>query len=700
MFRTINLFAACLFACFTGPVFAQAVLPLHPVHVIAGVTLGDGIISPYKMMELPGSEGKRLLVVTGLGESFGISVLHELNAENLQDQRPPLGLCSNVSAMAPAGNDAVVIACRSSRELVEVNLDSWEIVARLQVNFAAIALASVSADCIVVTSVNSGDVELIQVEGQSLRIIRHVSLRQNSYAVVADPQNQLIYVVQPNFGIVALHSNDLSISQEYPTAGTPSFGVVVWRHKLLFTDRDGYLRILDPVTGRIQAVGLAAILGLDRKALPPRGIDPTDVISVGGGNFLVVSSRQNSVILTLTGQFPFDVKLAHQVPSGAYSMYAASSSTAYITQPTGNKIVHFQVGANIQSSQSLQIVRTVVGRQLVYATRYRVDNAPAIAAIDSQNNLFTVSDAGTLMVRRLSPPHFVPIGPLVRGPDDSILVIGNFRGIHVLGQVSSGGVLQRYINVGNLWPVFSIRRTNNQVLLVDRLSAKIGVLNLDTWEMQLFNTDRSRPRTGLLLPDNRLILIHDTNPDIGYALWADGRMQEFISTHRIGHNFSSYPTDIVSCDAGRSAVISFFGNDIIRIDTRSGEILDHAKLPDGKTMQLSACCDEGVWAVSPDFDRADLVDLRNGLQVMDRIQIQGLDYIFPFGLDPECESGLYARHWAVTDTKVMLFSLLPPGKTRQGAQACHAERDHIMQTSSSGAGQSVHENDTITVMGS
>ena len=644
---------------------ANAAMPLQPVNIQASIPLGSGIISPYKMLVAPDTDGDSVLVLTGGGEIFGISELHYANAKDFRDERPPLNLCSNASGFVTLGMDQVVIACRGSNELVQVNLYSWSVTTRIQLGFSPLAIAAVTQAEVVVSSIQSGDIILVGVSPSNLGIVHHVVLRKRSYALAVDREHERIFVIQPDFGVVVLDASDLAIRQVISVDGTPSFGAALWNSTLVFTEREGYLVFMSTLTGRLQRVDLAPLLGLNRATLPPRGIEPMDIVPLGDSRILVICNRQNSLVLSLSDELPYSVTaVTTALPSGAYGMIDPARSMAFITSPTSQKISTVAV-PDTRDSGRWRVQSHTVGDQLQYATRFSDGGRPTLAVIDSRNNLSLVSGADALVARPLTIRGVVAIGPLIGGPDDSLLVVGNYRGTHALLWISSDERLLGHFDVGALWPVYSISRDGNHVLLVGRLKDKYALLDLKTGRFDVFDSIRSRPRAGLLLGDDRMILIHDTSPDLGYSLWSGNHMRTFVRVRK------GYPTDIRSCDGGRTAVISLFDGTVIRVDTLTGTLLAQAATPDRHIMNLAPCCDGSMWGTAPDYDTAALFSPLDGLWAVARVQIPGLDYVFPLdGRGNDCDASPGSLYWAVTDTMVDIFQLAKRSFRKKDKAVC------------------------------
>lgn len=559
------------------------------VRMVAYVTMGHGTIAPYKMLVRPGTNGTELLVVTGDGESFGTSVLHLVDSRNLIDQRPALDLCDNASGMALVGSDIAAIACRGSQSLMLADLKSWRVSAQINLGFIPIAVATVPGNAVVVSSFNTGKVCVVSVSIGSARIVRCRDVRLHSYALAADPAQHMIYDITPNFGILALNERTLTIRKAIPVQGTPSFGATMWRSQLLFTDRAGYLWVMDS-GGRLQRVDLANMLGLDRAKLPPRGIDPTDILPLDHDHIIVVSGRQDSVLLAVTGTFPrLKFSRVTFLPSAVYGVYDRSQAKAFMTIPSGNRIVSVGVPAVVTRTTRWVVRKITVGDVIRYVAHRNRGGVEAVAAVDSDDNLMLVTYHQVLEAKALRIPGFNPIGPLAFAPDNALLVIGNFRGRYALAEIGLGGKLLRNYPLAALGTVFSFSRHGRHVLLVDRLAGKFGILNLDSGRLTIHDSLRARPRAGRMFGDDRMILIHDTNPDNGYSLWRDGRMTGFVSTAGL----AGYPTSIKIVQ-GHIAVISFFGGNVINLDLMSNNILHQISLRDSHLWSLSVCGGGGV----------------------------------------------------------------------------------------------------------
>ncbi|MGB9430496.1 MAG: hypothetical protein WCC11_11590, partial [Gammaproteobacteria bacterium] len=625
------------------------------VEIIASVAVGKGTIAPYKMLVRPGTQGTELLIITGQGESFGMSVLHLVDYKTLKDKRPDLNLCGNASSFIVPSADFAVVVCRGSKELVVVDLVRWRVAAQLQLNFAPIAVAMITRDRVAVSSVFDGEVCLIAVHIDAAGILRCKDVRLQSYALAADPARHVIYDTVPDFGIFVLDDRTLDILKAVPVKGTPSFGAVVWNSKLLFTDREGYLWIMD-ASGRLQSLDLTAILGLDRTKLPPRGIDPTDILPLDHHHITVVSGRQNSIVLTVQGKFPrLRFSRLSFLPSGIYGIFDRLQATVFITIPSSNKIVSVWMPIPLISGLYWKTQKFTVGDIIEYAVHLDHQGMGMVATIDSDNNLTLVTYHGVLAAQSIRLKDFRPIGPLTSGPDNTLLVIGNYHGDYSLLQINLDGQLLQHYALTEFNSIFSISRRGRHVLLVDRLAGKFGILDLDSGKLVIQDSVYARPRAGLLFNDRRMMLIHDTNPNIGYSLWRDGKMSGFVSTAWL----AGYPTDIATVD-GRVAVISFFGGNIINVNPVNNDILHHVSMPDEHLMSLSVCTAGAMWANSSDFDASDYFIANEGvLEAAGRISIPGLDYIFPLQ-STHCAPEAGVLLWAVTDKNVDIVRVVNP----------------------------------------
>jgi hypothetical protein len=604
---------------------------------IAGqLAVGSGIIGPNRLVVWSG-DSSRLLVATGRGESFGQSFLHLLSTADLLELAPRLPVGSNVSDLAWVGS-LVLVAARSSKELILIDPDDWRVVDTLPIDFSPISIAALSASTAVVSSTES-DNSIIMVDVSdtaiSIRTTSHLSgfARDLSY----DPDRNMIYAIGPTLGIASINVQNLSVELTTPIEGTLSFGSTIWNGYLIAADRDGYVHLWRPGTREVKTVDLAAALGLERSQIALRGIDPIDVIPLGPVHLAVMNQRQNSLIFQFDATESIPLVPVSEFSRASFGLYDSLSNEILWAESATDRIRRAKLPSDFASGV-VSVTDHVIGKRIVDGVPLTGVSDGYLAMLDSDNHLL-VLDGRSQIVSDLSVSGVTWQAPLGAGPGGSVLVISSANGGEKnLWQLDiSGAALDVYPL--EISPVFSVSATETRILVTGRLTGEIQIIDVDSSNSVSFKLNHSRPRRGVVLNSGRALIFHDTHPDIGVTLLSDSTEERFVELE-----LDRWWSDAYAHDG--DAIASTFAGSIAKFKD-DAQLSDNVQINFPGVKHIAPGAEEIIWIVSEELSGALAVSLQPA-SINQRIDIPELIRIYEF--EP---GGI----WAVTLREVISLQL-------------------------------------------
>lgn len=528
--------------------FAPPPTPTLSLRVVGSVELGSGLISPYKLLDVP-ERPDRLFVVTGRGETFSEGMLHVVDPGTLADLSQPLDIGLNGSDATVVSVNRLVVVSRGGRRASLVDIDAWRVLSEFALDFEAGAIDGLSGNQVIVTSAVDGNVLVLATDNDRLVERQRSRLDTFAYDVVSDPDSQLVYVIQPLRGVEVLNASDLSRRQLIRLTGEPGRGGAIWRDFLVASNRDGYLHFIDRTTFQVQTLDLAAELGLQRSELPVRGIDPGQVRALDERTLLVVNGRQPSLLLELDEGSTPPIRMLARAPGGQSAVFFPGGRTLLVAQPSENRVAVARVPDSPVRGTSLAAQLRVTGKELV-GWAPMLDGSRTVAVQDSMGSLHVVDDAGKLVASMSAPA-----GQRWRQPftptEGGFAVNGLANGSPSLIIVDSAGMPQRTVPLGPS-SIFSMAAAGGTIAAVSRLTRQVQFVTLADGSSRLVTLARDRPRLALALGTN-WIVAHDTNPDIGITLLRDDGTERF-------EPFDDWFSGLVAIDPSRALTASFLGS--------------------------------------------------------------------------------------------------------------------------------------------
>lgn len=650
------LFMLCVFLYAAGcdsrpsPLRGNGSQAEQPAVIITASTLaikiGEGIISPYKIIGY--GDDSRMLLITGGGENFGKGALHLIDSSTLKDISSPLPLGVNPSDIAWLG-EYLIVACRGSDELLLVDVNGWFVVNRYPTVSQPISVAVLPNGMFGVVSVYNADrekMQLLRVSNGAIEKLAEVVLPGSAYKVTAGSDGRYFYV---NIGtgegkIIELNADDLSTSRVFPTGNSPSFGSLVLDGHLIATDTNGYIYNIDLNDGSIQKIDLAISLGLDRAALPVRGIYPMDIIQIGPNLLFVINNRQDSVLLNFNSGELQTIPVA-KFPLGAYGTYLDGRNEVYMTRNVANMLVRIKFTDPLPGTAHT-VENFTTGTSIKSALRLNSRGLSMLVALDSAGNLHVINEA-TLAETVLPAPVELTWDvalPLQEGPDGTLVLVAVQKtdGKRRLIRISlDGAIISDYpVNIEN--PVFSLRTSGSLALLIGRLQGEVEVIDLSAGSVYRGKLSHTRPRAGIVFPDGEWLVVHDTNPDFGYTLGSISGGELFSP-----YAGSGWLSDVIEMDDG-TVVASDFTGELTRINRIDLRRIDSVLLSAKHIIGLFKDGDKDFWAVSTIEGAAQHV-LFEQKKIDVQVDADNMQAVLPA---PEQN-----KIWAVTDKDLLSFSL-------------------------------------------
>lgn len=563
------------------------VLAQSPHSVELTVPIGDGVISPYKLVARPGHPHQAFLI-TGQGESFGVSHLYEIDTSTFAILQQPLAIGRNGSDLLSLDN-RLVVAARSSNELYLVDTDNWSILDRLALDFPPISLTQMHDQTFAVGGASAaGDVAIVSFEGDSLRIVNRVQLGSQTRVVVASLDRNQIFVSVPTVGVVLLDGAQLSVQHVIPIDGTPSFSIIQLdeRHVVL-ADRDGYVRLIDLANLQVFSTDLAVVLGLDREVLPQRGIDSISLVAIDATHFAVLNDRKPSIVFNYEDSNVPLLTPVLSLPSASYAMFEASERELLAPAPGSNSISQIRLPSSFGGTA--HVTRHVIGHSIVNADVSCVDSELAI--MDSAGRVHFTNGFDTVSIKASQGSWHSPIA---FHRDGTLFLIGRQGSANFLVRIDRDGSILSQTPVG-LENVFSIKPDDAVVVLTDRIAARVEQVDLLDGASLIAELSHSRPRHTVHMGNGRLLAVHDTQPDIGITV-VDGQLEISYTALELDRWWSN----LVAWRRDGFAVASTFAGSIALVDG-NGDLIKMAPFELNGVKELAPASSNSIWMTSEDL---------------------------------------------------------------------------------------------------
>ncbi len=611
-------------------------VPIEPTD--GSVLIGSGIISPFRLAGWPG-DPSRILAVTGKGESFGQSFIHQLSAADLTDLIDPLPVGRNASDIVWVGT-RVLVSARGSEELFLIDPDNWRVLDSAAIGFAPISMVVLAGNSVAVSSTNSrAELLRVNLDNDVIEIDAQVSLGEFARDLSYDPVTNLIYGIGPNLGIEIIDAATLASLDNIPVAGTLSFGSAIFNGVLVAVDRDGYVHLLNLETRALTSVDLADALELDRDTLALRGIDPIEVIPIRNTHLAIMNQRQDSVIYAFDPSQQPPLVPVGQFTKAFYGFYSENSDEILWASASANSITRAALPADYASG-SVMTSPISVGKRIVDAIPLNGSAEGLIAALDSEETLHIVNTSGIAVARLAAMNGEIWSAPIAAGPDGSVLLNGMISGDSFLFQIgANGAVLRRYpVEVS---PVYSVRSEGQEVILTGRLTEELQFINLELGSADVQKLTNARPRHSVHMSDHSVLVIHDTEPNIGISSLKPGQASRFS-----GYQLDKWWSDGFAWQG--QAVISSFAGSIAILDTDASPQAE-ARFAFRGTKRLTSGFGDLAWMIAEDLSSAVSVSLPQ-LEIVQRVDAPELFQLYQFEAD---------RVWLVTYRQIQAITLNP-----------------------------------------
>lgn len=608
--------------------------PLLAGDIVGELQLGSGIIGPNRVAAWPGDPG-RLLVATGRGESFGQSYLHLVTTADLVELAAPLPVGRNVSDLAWVGGH-LVVAARSSNELILVDPVAWEVVDTLALGFPPIAITALSESTAAVSSTGSdGSLIVAEATDAGLSIAATQTLDAFARDLTYDAASNRIFAIGPRLGMVSIDPESLQILSRVSVPGTLGFGSTMAGETLISTDRDGYVHVWNPDSGVLRTIDLAPVLGLDRSQVALRGIDPIEVVQLDEGYVAVLNQRQNSIVFSFDAAQQVPLSPVAEFSKGAYGIFLPGSREILWPESVADRIRR-AILPNDYSTGAVEVIEQSVGIRVIDAVPLSGTSENRLAVLVSDGRILIVDDRAN-RVSELNSDDVQWRAPIAGGPGGSILVlVPADGGPERLWQYDIGGTkLAEYAM--DVSPAYSIAATDERILATGRLTGEVQLIDLAIGESEKFELSRSRPRSGVLLGEGRAVVFHDTSPDIGVTLLANNKEQGFneVQLDRWwSHAYAMRST----------AFASTFGGTIAEFDA-DARLSDFVSIDFDGVKHIAPGAGDISWIVSENLGAALAVSLPRR-EIERRVDIPELFKLY------ESEAGFA---WAVTVRRVVSF---------------------------------------------
>lgn len=617
-------------------------------QLLKSVAIGSGEISPYKLLPSP-VDPATVYLLTGQGESSGISYLYTLSEDTLHSDIPPLKVGADGSALCWISGRIVVLA-RDSQNIFLIDPKTQTVLDSASVSFPPIAVSALSGGHVVVTSVNSPDMLVFDTSDGKL----HLSLRgklstdTTSYGIVASSDGNSFFVTQPQGHVVQVDASTLQIVHTYNFPTSPSFGIMIWNGHLVSTDRDGYLDIVDLNSMQQQQFDLVQAYGLDRRTLLPRAIDPTDLIALDASRIAVISARQNSIVLNLTDSNAFRLAPTAQIRSGAYAGLLAGAQQLLLTVPSANRIVRTNVPP-AGSTGDWTSVTVITGTGIAAATRIESGSQAYVVAIDSANTLHFVSESPFTDQFFIAGVEDTWAPPFAQGalPDTVLLqsLTKSDGSRHITSIDIHGNEVSSLSLQGGMSPLFSLRTYGGIINAISRLNGMVQFFDTESGSSYVIHLSHMRPRYGIGISNGEWLIIHDTNPDIGITVGRNDQESSFVPYGKVIH---AHLSDIIPWNDSYSVAVSFAGD--IALVNPGGAPIKVLAMPIGDVIAVRDMGDGTAWMLSTGQGEALQVSIPD-FRIQSKLNIDNVQELLPIP-----RGNMF---WTVDDKTLSLYDKKP-----------------------------------------
>jgi hypothetical protein len=498
--------------------------------IIERMEIGSGLIAPQTM--LAGRHGPRsAIIATGRGELFGVSSIYEVAMEERKVLAGPVAVCRNIMSMATVGG-FIAAACRGSNEVVLIDAATFAIAHRLPLPSPPVSVTSGDAAVFCVATANGNVFRFEKRDNNDWRQTRHRDTGKSIRAILAI--GDAVYVTLPNDGQIArLDARSLQTVHTFQAAGSPSFKLALHNGRVLATNRDGYLHVIDPATNTIRTIDLFDIAGLHRAESAVRLLDATDLAVGSDGSVLVVMPVTDSMLLSQ------DFTLRRRVPRAGGGLALPGGAGFVLANPWTSAI--WAVSANGDADLALQ------GQELV----------DMVGDPDGQNVALRTGHGGIYEVSPGRPLTQAPSHAVAMTYQNHQLILAGEQG-HLLGldNAAAAGMLA---DVSPISPVFSLYGMNDGLVAVGRLKDQAAWTD-SSGHVDILTPSLKRARRAVVIDQasGRWGLIHDTHPDVGLTIWQRQQQVRAITSRELG--LGSWFTDVSSCGNGQIAISTFAGD--------------------------------------------------------------------------------------------------------------------------------------------
>lgn len=598
----VALFASCMAA-------GAASLPEVSFATVRNVAIGQGILAPIRLLASPIEDV--VYVATGRGESYPEGFLHELDARTFTELRPRIEVGRNVSDLVSLGGRLLVLS-RGDSTLTLVDPVSWKQLDRIDAGLRPTAAAPLGPTVAAVGSISAEELVIVSRHGAKLAIERRIPLDGRVTDLAVAKADNMLYVAITGVGVVAYDIATWSETGRAPIPGSLGKGAIVWRGYVIVSNRDGYVHFVDRSTFAVTTIDVAESLGIPRESLPLRGIDCTDVISVGGNRVAVINVRQDSLVYEITPTGP-TAKAVARFSKGVYGAYLRNSRRLVLAQSDSNSLLEIRIPATIPASGNLATRQFELGTE-IRSARLLGGSSPAVAALDSRGAIHIVAG-------NPANDHVLTAGaglrwlqPLIMGPGDTLGILqedaaGRLR--YVLLERDGTEVFSAPVVVPS---VYSAIAGNGELALVSRLSHQVQLVRLDTGSSRVITLDHDRSRLSAPVGQRRWIVFHDTVPDIGWTVLRSDHTSTFFSG-------GAWVAAVLPLSPLQIATVSFSGslglmNVDGRYERRSGTGISGS-------VALEAGASDDLWVTSEHLGSAYRVPLET-LRPVERLDLYGL----------------------------------------------------------------------------
>ncbi len=500
-----------LLAC--GSATAAEPVPSIATTTLRSADVGEGILAPNRVLASAAEDV--LYVATGRGETYPEGFLHQLDARTFAELRPRLEVGRNVSDLVTFGGRLLVLS-RGDSTLALIDPVAWKELDRVDIGMRPTAAVAVSQTVAAVGGISTTELVVVSHFRGKLTIERRIPMPGLVADLAASRTDNVLYAAITGVGVVAYDIATWTEIGRAPIAGSLGKGAVVWQGYVVVSNRDGYLHFVDRATFAVTTIDVAESLGISRAGLPLRGIDCTDVLSLGGNRIALLNVRQDSLIYQVDPAGPTATVVA-RFSNGVFGAHLRKSDRLILAQSGSNRLLDIAIPAVIPGSKRLRADRVDLGTE-VRAVTLLAGSKPSVAALDSLGRIHIVGQ-DPLDDRLLTAGNGLTWSPpLIAGPGDTFGIL----------ETDAAGA-QRYAFLDRNGPevfgtavsmpsVYSATIGNGELSLVSRLSHQMQLVDLATGRSRVEVFEHDRSRLSAPIGQRRWVVFHDTVPDIGWTL--------------------------------------------------------------------------------------------------------------------------------------------------------------------------------------